>query len=355
MIIRKKTDWSIHEATADRHDQLADFIGKHAWDNAANSRALYRWKYQQKTQGETVALIATNQQNDVVATSMFMPWTLSLDGETIPACQWSDLFVELEYRGQAIADLTLRDGLERTRHAGAHVCFAFPNVNSVPIHKKNKGYHLGHIVRAVKPLHVEYLVRRKVTNPFAAKALARVIDLGLKAISKETYVATSSIQQVETCGAEFDELWRRYSDASEGIVGTRKDKDYLNWKYLQNPDSCRRLFAKKSDGRVDGCVVLESTNEVGYIIDVMAVSEQVLTELIAFSVKVFRREGKQSAAFVSLENNMYSPCLKRFGFVPRPELRHLYLYLGEQVTHADHLEQSKNWFITMGDCDIHHL
>lgn len=200
MIIRKKTDWSIHEATADRHDQLADFIGKHAWDNAANSRALYRWKYQQKTQGETVALIATNQQNDVVATSMFMPWTLSLDGETIPACQWSDLFVELEYRGQAIADLTLRDGLERTRHAGAHVCFAFPNVNSVPIHKKNKGYHLGHIVRAVKPLHVEYLVRRKVTNPFAAKALARVIDLGLKAISKEDSVPTAA--EVWACRLE---------------------------------------------------------------------------------------------------------------------------------------------------------
>lgn len=354
-MIQKKTDWSIRKALPDDDHRVAAVLGKNAWEGSKKPEALYQWKYQQRPEGDTVRLIATNRTNDVVATSMFMPWRLAADDETIPACQWTDLFVELEYRGQAIADLTLRQGLTETRQAGARICFAFPNANSVSVHKKNGGVHLGNIVRYAKPLDVEYLVRRKVPNALAAKAVSGVVNLGLKLMSRETYRRGHAIDAVDVCGAEFDDLWARCRDSRKGMVTTQRDSDYLNWKYLRCPDKCRTLFALKSRGRVDGFAVLESAADVGFIVDIMAVSTEALEELVVFSLNRFRKEGRDSAAFLALEENMYVPELKRFGFVARPDVKHLYVYFDDTLAGAERMRDPRNWFITIGDCDIDHM
>ena len=139
MALQRKTDWSIRKAAVPDDDGVVDLIGKYGWRRSEKSRALYRWTYRERSRGETLTLIASNRVNEVVATSLFLPWTFSLDGKTIPACQWSDLYVELEYRGQAIPDLLLKQGLEETRRSGVQVCFAFPTNQSAPLHKRNRG------------------------------------------------------------------------------------------------------------------------------------------------------------------------------------------------------------------------
>lgn len=354
-MLTRKTDWTIRNAAPEEADSLADFIGANAWERDARSRDVYRWKYERNIAGNPLAIVATNSQNEIVASSMFMPWALSLRGQEVPACQWGDLFVALEYRGQAIADLTLPNGLGQMREQGRPICFAFPNAHSVPIHKRAKGVHLGLIVRYAKPLRSEYLIRRKVTNPTIARALAAVADLGLTLISKDRYQSCGKVREVKACGPEFDEVWQQYHAAQPGLVTTRKDAAYLRWKYLESPSQARRLYARYSGQRVDGWIVLEQADDQGFIADVLATSETVLHELIACAVKRFRRAGLQSAAFMALEQNPYFPAFRRFGFLPRPEQKHLYVYLGEELADAEYFTRPEHWFITIGDCDTDHM
>lgn len=356
MQIRKKTDWTIRNATPADHDRLATFIGRNAWANAPQGRELYRWKYERDACG-TVGIIATNTDQELVASSMFMPWTLSLNGKDVPACQWGDLFLAPEYRGQAIADLTLQGGLEQTRHAGRHVCFAFPNASSVAIHKKNKALHLGLIVRYAKPLSSEYLLRRRIPSAFIVRTLSAVIDAGLTLVSRDTYMATRGVERVDGCGAEFDTLWQRFSDVTPDVMMTRKDAAYLTWKYLQSPSRARRLYALRRDSTLEGWIVIEADaeSETGFIIDLLATSDAGVRELIAFAVKTLRREGCRSAAFLALEHNRYFPAFGHFGFVPRPDVKRFYVYLGDALREVAQLAQPHHWFITIADCDVDHL
>lgn len=354
-MIRKKTDWTIRKARPEEHGQIEAVLARNVWESCKHSAALYKWKYQQPLEGDTLALIAVNSANDVVATSMFMPWRLTAGDQAIPASQWADLFVELEYRGQAIADLTLRQGLAEGREAGARILFAFPNANSVSVHKKNGGYRLGSVVRYAKPLNVEYLVRRKVPNALVAKALSGVVNLGLRLLSRETYRRTSVIKQFDVCGPEFDELWSRCRHTLGDVVTTKRDAAYLNWKFLHCPDKSRTLFAASSRGRLDGFVVLEPRDDVGYIVDIMAVSTEALEELLTFSLNNFRKEGKHSAVFLALEQNRYVSDLKRYGFMERPDVKHLFVYIDETLPGAERMRQPAQWFVTLGDCDIEHM
>lgn len=356
MSIRKKTDWTIRNATPADQNGLVAFIGRNAWANDPKGRDLYRWKYEHNACG-TLGIIATNTEQEVVASSMFMPWKLSWNGADMPACQWGDLYLAPEYRGQALADLTLQGGLEQSSRSGRHVCFAFPNASSVAIHRKNKGLLLGSILRYAKPLSSEYLVRRRISNGRVARALAAVVDVGLTFVSPETYMSTRAVERVEACGPEFDDFWRRYSASTPNIMMTRKDAAYLTWKYLQSPSGVRRLYALRRNAGVDGWIVIESQpeSEAGFIIDLMAATDTTVHELIAFAVKTLRREGCRSAAFLALEHNRYFPAFSHFGFRPRPDVKRFFVYLADALRGHAQLQQPHHWFITIGDCDIDHL
>jgi predicted N-acetyltransferase YhbS len=351
MTIQKKTDWSIRRALPEEDARLAAFLSEHVWRNGASGHDVYRWKYLRNVQGELTALLGTNQSGDIVATSMFMPWKLSIGGQPVKACQWADLFVAAEYRGQSLADLTLRQGMAESRGLGARVWFAFPNANSVPLHRKNHGTHLGHIVRLTKPLNVEYLLKRRVGNPAIAKALASLINPGIRLFYQERFPDGCFVERVVSFGPEFDDLWQRHVAQNPDMVMTWKDAAYLNWKYLEDIPGHRRVFATRREGRLEGFIVLEMSEDAGYILDVLALSDSVLNELIVFALDTFRKEGKQSAIFTVLENNVQLPVFQRLGFVPRPGPSHFFVYLDDSIS-AD-LKDARRWFITLGDCDVH--
>lgn len=357
-MIERKTDWKLRKATPEDKQNLKAFFKTNLWLTKDNAQELYEWKYAQNPAGDTLALIGVNSENKIIATSMFMPWRLQMNGNIIKACQWVDLFVEPEYRGQPLPSLTLEKGLEEFTKNGAAVCFAFPNDNSIPIHKKNNGLHLGFIKRYTKPLDSKYLVNRRLKWRFGAVIMSFFANLILRLFSKDTYFFNLNgfaVKKVEECGLEFDDLWETFTKVSNGKIMACKNSAYLNWKHLNNPNKNRQIYALKNRNILAGFVVLESTASIGYIIDILAISRDILNYLIAFSIKYFRKKNKDSIVFTALENNMYFPHFKSFGFVERPEIKHFYIYLDEDMADKEYFRDSKNWVITIGDCDVEGL
>lgn len=354
----KKTDWTLVKAAPEDRENIIAFFTKNLWQDKNDTAGSYRWKYEKNPAGQTLAFLGVNQEGSIVATSMFMPAQLFFNNTILKACQWVDLFVEPEYRGQSLPSESLRQGLQDSRKSGAPLCFAFPNDNSVSLHKKNNGSHLGLILRCTKPLNLEYLVTRKVKNILLSKLISVILTTALRLVSRETYLWASmgfSVEKAEHCGQEYNELWDRFSKTQTAKVMTCKDSAYLNWKYLKSTNQNRQMYALRKNKALDGFVVLESSARVGCIVDILAVSRNALSRLIAFSLKYFRKQGKDSVVFAALEKNMYFPHFKSFGFVERPEAKHFYIYLEDTLVNKEYLQDSKNWFITIGDCDIESL
>lgn len=353
MAITRKTDWSLRLASSTDLPLLPAFLGKLVWDDVRTASATYDWKYRVNPQGETIAYVASNSADALVACSMFMPWQFAVGGAPVRACQWTDLYIEPEYRGQSIADLTLQGALEQSRQAGSPICFAFPNAYSVPLHRKNNGTHIGGLVRYTRPLDVEYLVRRRISNPALAKTIAAVVNPGMRLMHRRRLSDDYEIERVAECGAEFDELWRRHLAAHADWIMSWKDAAYLNWKYVDAPGDHRRLYAVRQDGRLEGFVVLESTADVGNIVDLLGISGEVVEELIAFALATFRSEKKQSAAFTALEGNAYFETFKSLGFVQRPCPGNLFAYFDESCSQVP--RDASKWFVTFGDSDLLHF
>lgn len=355
--IERKVDWSIRAALSDDSRGIMYFYGQNIWKNK-EADALYNWKFGRNPFGDTLSWIGVNSMSNIIATCIYMPWVFTLGEKIIKANQLVDGVVQLEYRGQGLALTLLNQGMADSFNKGASFSFAFPNENGAAVHRQNKGYHLGHILRYTKPLRSGYFLERYIKSKFLLKLVSSIVDAVIKFFSKETYYINPwslGIEKGENCGKEFDDFFERFSGAFQNKIVTKKGSRYLNWKYVNSPSEDRALYAVRKDSIVYGFVVLESTPKIGYIVDLIASDKQALAYLIAYSIKYFRNLGKDSVVFVALENNMYFGDLKKFGFIERPEEKHFYIYIDEKMKDKEYFMDSQNWFITIGDCDIEAL
>jgi len=352
--IQRKTDWTLRQAVPDDKEAIKSFYRQNIW-KSKDADVLYGWKYEKNPVGETRILVGSNQNHEVIASTMFMPWRLCVKGKILDSCQWIDMFIKLEYRGQTITVQCL----EEFRKSDFYICFAFPNQNGEGVHKRLRGIHVGHIVRYTKPIRSEYLVKRYIKQDGIARVISAFLNIILRLFSKDSYYYTAfgkySVEKAENCGSEFDTLWDRCRHQFDDKIITDKNREYVQWKYVDSPNKDRRVFALRKDNELHGFVVLESTPKAGYIIDMLAQDSKTLDCLIAYAIRYFRKEAKDSVVFIALENNMYLDKLRRFGFLERPETKHFYIYLDEDMPNKEYFQDSKNWFITIGDCDVERL
>lgn len=355
--IERKADWTLRPAGPENRSIIEEFYKENTW-KGKDAYGLYDWKFVKNPQGETLIIAARNTGDKVVSSCAFMPWKLWMNGNVIKASQWVDMIIELAYRGQSIPAKSLEEGRSTFRNQDAHICFAFPNQNGVLVHKQNNGMHLGCILRYTKPLRSNYIIDRFVKIKLLSGLLGFLADIILTISSKETRALNLKRNKVENIVNSIDDLenfWKRFSDKCRDKIMTRRDGKYLNWKSLNTPNKYRKLYALKRDNLIHGYVVLESVANIGYIVDILACDLDALDCLIGYSIKYFRRQRKDSIVFVALENNMYFKEMEKFGFIKRPEEKHFYFYMDEGVKNKDFFMDSRNWFITIGDCDIERL
>jgi predicted N-acetyltransferase YhbS len=352
--IERKTDWSMRTANADDKEGIERFYKQNIWKNK-DAQILYKWKYEENPFGQTLMQVGVNSANNIISNCAFMPWRFRLGEKIVKATQIADGVIQLEYRGQGISLKQLNKGIEETEVKGAQFSFAFPNEAGATVHRKNNGYHLGHIIRFTKPLQTRYLINRFIKSRLLLCLMSLIGDSILRLCSKETYYSGLGkfiIEEAKGCGGDFDEFWNRFTRRFNKKIITNKDSNYLRWKYLNCPNKNRRLYFIRAKERIQGFIVLESTAQIGYIVDILAYDKDAFNCLIVYAIKYFRKQSKDSVVYVALENNMYFKEFRNFGFVERPEKKYFYIYFNGDIKKHKFFMDSRNWFVTIGDCDV---
>lgn len=162
---------------------------------------------------------------------------------------------------------------------------------------------------------------------------------------------------VERFGEVHDELWSQMAATCRCAV--IRDSSYLNWKYVDRPNSTFKRIEMCEGGKVSGVVVvkLACANRVypykrGYIVDfVVALNRpDLIAALVSQAVRILKSEGVETVT-CQVASRELCAVLERAGFIRR-EPRHQFLVaVAEGDDRASLLLEGDNWLLTLGDSD----
>jgi hypothetical protein len=159
---------------------------------------------------------------------------------------------------------------EAARQRGIEIWYVTPSENSYPIFLHKWGY--------VEKFEVIYLVKILRPGPLVAsilkpRILGSIAGAAASALQQISRLRVSvlpdyEIRTIDRFGDEADELWQRSRKGYR--VALVRDSDYMNWRYVDNPDPYKILEFRKK-GYLRGILVLKHTIrrslKVGDIVD----------------------------------------------------------------------------------------
>lgn len=163
-----------------------------------------------------------------------------------------------------------------------------------------------------------------------------------------------NIMPIENFDGNVDLLWETVKQ--KYVVAVPRNKEFLNWRFVRNPEVTYWKFAFREDTKIQGYIVLKKhpmLNE-GHIVDILSVEDKKVVEsLLSYAYWYFATRGIQRISCWCPEDSFLCEVLKNEGFVKRKMER---TYFGVKVFSNDlsleHVEDFANWHLMMGDSDV---
>ncbi len=225
----------------------------------------------------------------------------------------------------------------------------------------------GHLRSYAKLLDADAVIRKRVSNPLARKALSSVANVALSRILRTPSVEGGDLEvsTFDRFDARFDDFWDRVKGGYPLIV--RRDRRYLQWKFGSQPDvPYIRLLAERSGGssagkdtgaakQIAGYAILRVMKRkpyVAYIVDWLAAAEdaEAWRYLLAASVDLLGARGVQQIWCVVL-SPVAEAHLRWFGFKLRESPMTFFVRPNRPDLDRTLFEKGEHWFVTKGDAD----
>jgi len=347
----------------------ARVMGMHRAQFPANpirsiSQEYYEWKAF-KNPVTTGDIFLEMKDGRSVGSAVVMPRKLAIQDEIVLAAETADAFTLPECRGQGINTKILGIAIDWAISQGMNLIYGPPN-------EANYGTHLR---LGYKPCeYTNWAFLRKSLNPawLAAKLTAKII-LGketqksahrLRHLSKRLkkrgqplqsmYNSSKhdfSITTIDRFHHEVDPLWGkpRYS------FFVYRDKQYLNWRYFDHPDTFIVLAAVKGEAYL-GYIVLKLSNNkrTGILCDFVTVDDRsdVFFALVGEAEKILKQSGAGNIQLRCTADSPYYEVFKTLNYYnPGPGSNHPVFVNAKTEMGKRVLESPGRWHLTFGDTD----
>lgn len=169
----------------------------------------------------------------------------------------------------------------------------------------------------------------------------------------------SCVKQISRFEDDVTYLWEKVKQ--NYIVIVPRTKEYLNWRFVDNPQSeYSRVVCVDDKGEIAGYAVLKiyrsETELKGHIVDMLSIDDpEVVGELLRYAYGFFRNEMVESLSCFCPDNSVWADVLREEGF-HRSWLEAAYFGvapLGKPDRSLAITEDFSAWYLTMGDCDVY--
>ena len=314
----------------------------------------WQWEFMEGPDGRGLIYIVEDG-NKIVGHFADIPRRFSFQGEVVLGTLSLDLMVHPDYRRKGIFEEMGKYGAQRVKQENGLFLFAFP-IRPETIHglKRIGWREVVKLPVLVYPLRFRGIINRYL--PFQPLSLfvggmARFLYFLLYGLKRKKKAREVEIEKVNSLDDSFISFWRKASTLYP-ILGIR-DRNSLNWRYLQHPTRKYTIYRAKKDGEMTGYIVLRKVDLLnfnsGVIVDLLTLDEATLTGLVEKGIKHCQEEGTDLIGFMVPLDHLYYKILRRMGFLPslKTFLFMIYLHSEREIF----LSPGK-WYVNWGDTDV---
>ena len=334
-------------------------------ESKGSSLKHWQWEFIERPEKDTAIRLAWDEDR-LVGQYAAGPVRLSVDGKEYLAALSYDTMTDPEYQGRGIFTTLANQLFSDLTEKGHHSIFGFPNGNSIyGFVKKLEWTRIGAPPIFVRPVSPANVLREKLKfSPRLAEWIgaltARLLMLPDRLLFGKA-AKQFEIREESQFGDWADTLWERCKNQHR--VWVVRNKEYLNWRYVDKPFSNYRIFSAWKDGQIAGyTVICREKKHAGtstFIMD-MLVDQACLSAGHALLHQVVSTAVSQQDTLVCAMVSPLSPMRRVFrqrGFFRLPEkLFPQELHFAGRLlcdeAGSDFFYESSSWGLSWGDDDV---
>lgn len=282
---------------------------------------------------------------------------IKIGNEIVTGSQAVDAVTHPDYQRQGMFVKLGSEILREAGDTGVPITYGFPNEPALPGHRKVKWIEVCNVSILIKPLNIKNILRKYINNNLLLTVSSYVTGILLKGFGKipKMQLKDISVNQVCSFDKRANGFWSEVADDYE-IIQVR-DADFLNWRYVENPDKQYTVFVAEKNGKFLGYTVLGEINENGrkggVIIDILTHLDhgEISHHLVSRAVKYFEERNLDYIACLMRKGNIYYRALKRHGFIITPKRTRFIVHINSDSISQSFTDSLDKWFFTWGDSD----
>ena len=314
------------------------------------------WSWQMEENPDGTAWVYLAEDGDkIIGHLADLPKRFSVKGKIVLGTLTHDMMVHPDYRRKGVSTATARLGIRKVAAEKGEFMTAY----SIRMESLNSLLKVGWKEVVELPVLVFPIRFCGIANRFLrVKSLSLLIGgaarvfyfllFGRKKREKENSVEVKRIDELDE---PFDLFWKK-AISLYPILGIR-DRTYLNWRYLQHPTRNYVIYRALDRGEMKGYIVLRKVELLDFnsavVVDLLALDEGVLRELVEKGIEHSRQEGTDLLGFMVPKFHPYYRSLRREGFLPSFKTFHFLVY---SQKNEEILFDPKGWYLTWGDTDV---
>ncbi len=314
----------------------------------------WRWEFEEGPDGKALIYIVEDK-NKIIGHFADIPRRFSVQGEIVLGTLSLDLMVHPDYWRKGIFAAMGSYGAQRVKQENGLFLFAFPIRSETILGLIKIGWkEVVKLPVLVYPIRFRGVLNRYlrfVPLSLLIGGAARFFYFLLYGLKRRKEIEGVEIEKVGLLDEQFDGLWQKVS-ALYPVIGVRT-RNYLDWRYLQHPTRNYVIYRAKKNGEMRGYIVLRKVELLNFnsavIVDLLALDDEILYELVGKGIEYSREEGVDLLGFMVPKPHPYYRSLRRGGFLQSFKAFHflVYSHCKDQV-----LFDPKGWYVTWGDTDV---
>ena len=320
----------------------------------------WSWKYKHNPAGSPIIWFA-EVNNKLVGQYPIIPVKMKVGNEVIMGSQMVELMTHPDYQRQGIFLTLAKQALSDAGNKGIDITYGFPNKPAYPGHLKSGYFNVGALSALIKPLNLENILSKYITNRF----LLRICAVSLNFIIKGLYrtknppeVNGLTITRISAFDERINVLWETVSNDYE--ISIVRDKEYLNWRYIDMPGVDYAIYLAEKEGQILGYTVLKCEKQQGLIFGrifdlvVPLGQESIAHSLILKAIDFFKEEKADLVLHRMIGDEAYCKTLRKSGFIYSRFVSRRARFIARPTTpkiSEIFLRDPRHWFVQAGDSD----